>query len=102
LPVFSEYIERIRRDSVHFMVGPIHDESDAGCDHAEFTDDQFITKEIIMVLDVLFKVCHVLEIVIIGIIAHLNIWVGNDIFQETKPVVMRKGKFLVFVWYLHV
>lgn len=74
------------------MVGTIHDESDARRNHAEFTDNQFVTKEIIMVLNVLFKVRHILEIIIIGIVAHLNIRVSNDVFQETKHCRNAQGE----------
>jgi hypothetical protein len=54
-----------------------------------------------MVFDVLFKIPHIFEVVVIRIIANDYIGIGNDILQKTKPVDAGEGEFDIGVWACH-
>ena len=66
------------------MITAVQDKFNAGCDLAEFPDDQFIAGKIKMVFYVLLEIFDRIEIIVIGIIADGDIRRGDDILQKTK------------------
>ena len=93
--------KRIGGNRVGEVVGPIHDEGGAGGDHAEFTDDELVTREFEMIFHILLEVVNILKIIVIGVVAHLNVGAGDDIVEKTKSVVMKKRKRCLWVGSSH-
>jgi hypothetical protein len=49
-------------------------------DHAKFADDSFAPDKIKMVFDILFEIPGVFKIIVVSIIAHPDVRIGDDIF----------------------
>lgn len=67
------------------MQCPIHDKGYTERDLTKLTNDQDIANKIKMIQDVFFEISHILWIIVIRIIAHLDTGILNDIFQKTYP-----------------
>ena len=80
------------------MVGGAHDELCPRGDGAELADDQLVPKFGVVEEDVtLLKLRGVFQVVVIGVVPHVDVGGGNDVFQETGRLVF-VGKDRVGVW----
>ena len=48
------------------------------------------------------KIFNVFKIMVIRVISNNNIWILNDIFQETKLVIILKRKFYILIRSRHI
>jgi hypothetical protein len=56
---------------------------------AKLADDQLVANEIEVVEHIALEVFRVLKIVVIGVVPHHNIGVGEDVFQIHQPGLAR-------------
>ena len=73
------------------MICTIHNEFDSFCNRAELSDNQFITKKLIMVRNMVFKFFCSVYIIIVSIFTHNNIWPCDHILNIYNLLY-------VFVW----
>lgn len=55
---------------------------DALCDGRELSDDEPVAQKFIVMGDVMLKILRPFGVVVIGVIAHYDIWAGDDVFDE--------------------
>ena len=83
------------------MIGTIHNEFHVGSNHAELSNDQFVSGKIEMIFDVFLKVFNRFKIVVIGIVPNDDIRIGDDVFKETEAVIVGQRKFDGSIWSIH-
>lgn len=86
-PVFAKDGEGVGTDGLREMVGPVKDELHAGGNHAKLADYEPIAGEVEEVTYVALKILNRFEIIIVRILSHLDLRVGDDIAQEAEPLV---------------
>ena len=91
-------VEGVGGDAVHPVVGPVHHKLNAPGNGAELADDQLVPKRGVVEEDVaLLKLRGVFQVVVIGVVPHVDVGGGDDVFQETGRLVF-VGKDRVGVW----
>ena len=90
--------ERIGCHGIHLVISAVHDKLNACSNLAELADNQLVTKPLVMMRDVAFK----LGIGDVGEIADNNIWIPNGRLDVDFPVVARYRMDFIRVWLLHV
>ena len=63
------------------MIGAIHDELNTLCNGTKLSDNQFISKELIVVSDMVFKLFGPTHIIVVSVFSYNNIGLGNHILN---------------------
>ena len=94
----AEDVEGVGGDAADPAVGGAHDELCPRGAGAELADDQLVPKRGVVEEDVaLLKLRGVFQVVVIGVVPHVDVGGGDDVFQETGRLVF-VGKDRVGVW----
>ncbi len=92
-PAVAEDVEGVGGETFVGMVGAVHDELAASGDGAEFADDEFVADKGEVVQDVAFEVLGVFWIVVVGVVADLDVGVGDGVFDEADLGKSAHGVF---------
>lgn len=80
------------------MIGAIHNKLNAFSDGTKLSNNQFITKKLIMVSDMVFKLFCSVHIIVVSVFPHNNVRLGNHILDVYDLLDVFVWIYMIRIW----